>query len=381
MRRIIFASIFAGFTSVPYLALAQTGQDLFGGIVSFSVLVDAFTGTIIKSVATLLLSLALLAFFYGVVQYVWGLRDGDSKKVEQGNLFLRWGLVALFVMFSVYGIIKFGQGILFNGKDVNTITIPDISFRRPGASDLKVADPLVPSSGNGASTLRQNSGNGAGGYLLTPQQSAQQTYNNCIGSGASASQCQSKYQAAGGSGNAKQDLAQQAYDQCIGNGASASQCTSAYQAYGGTGNPQENLASEAYNTCIGNGNSASQCEAAYKAYGGTGSGAQNLAQDAYSTCIGNGNTPEQCNAAYNAYGGTGTSATEANSQGVCPSGYVPDDNAQSGCSPVYSSSESSTRSSGLGRGEICTSDRSGCASGLTCTQDYDYDTGEFYSCQ
>ena len=43
---------------------------------------------------------------------------------------MTWGLVALFVMFSVYGIVRLSQSVLFNNKDVNTIDIPSFDPKK-----------------------------------------------------------------------------------------------------------------------------------------------------------------------------------------------------------------------------------------------------------
>ncbi len=141
----------AGFFIFSTLAGAQaSAEDVSAGINTFSGLIQLFTNTIVKSTGTLLLSLGVVAFFFGVVQYIWGLREGDPKKVSTGNQFMIWGLVGLFVMFSVYGIIKFGQGILFNGKDIGTITIPDVGLKTgttPSPTPSPASNPLNPASG------------------------------------------------------------------------------------------------------------------------------------------------------------------------------------------------------------------------------------------
>jgi hypothetical protein len=57
-----------------------------------------------------------------------------------------YGLIGLFVMFSVYGIIKFGQGILFGTKDVSTITIPEINFKNSGSAPITTPGGATPGS-------------------------------------------------------------------------------------------------------------------------------------------------------------------------------------------------------------------------------------------
>lgn len=116
------------FTLTVTTASAQTAASLAGGIGTLAGLIDGFTGTVVRATGGLFMALAMIAFFYGVVEYIWGARQGDGDRVKRGNQFLTWSLVALFVMFSVYGIIRFGQNILFQGQDVNRITVPQLNF-------------------------------------------------------------------------------------------------------------------------------------------------------------------------------------------------------------------------------------------------------------
>ena len=116
------------FVSIPTLVFAQDGAaqinkgfDTFGGIIT------RFTQTIVRSLATLFATAAMVAFFYGIVQFIWGSRDGDATKAKNGKNFMLWGLIALFVMFSVWGIINYAQGI-FGIAGKNTIVIPQIEL-------------------------------------------------------------------------------------------------------------------------------------------------------------------------------------------------------------------------------------------------------------
>lgn len=58
----------------------------------------------------LLVGVALLTFFWGLVRFIF--KVGGDEKVEEGRNLMVWGLVALFVMVSVWGIISFLQGEL-----------------------------------------------------------------------------------------------------------------------------------------------------------------------------------------------------------------------------------------------------------------------------
>lgn len=149
-----FLAACASVTSLSILSVfaqGTTAQDVSAGINTFSGLINLITTTIVKSAGTLLLAIAVVAFFFGIVRYIWGLQKGDTNETKNGQQFMIWGLVGLFVMFSVYGIIKFGQGILFNGRDINTITIPDInlggsSMGNPSPTNNTGSDPFAPST-------------------------------------------------------------------------------------------------------------------------------------------------------------------------------------------------------------------------------------------
>lgn len=98
------------------------------GLSTFADVIKTFNTTVVQALGTLFMSGAVVAFFYGVATFVWGLREGDTKVITAGKQFMIWSLVGLFTMFSVYGIIKFFQGTLLQGYDASSITIPDVNY-------------------------------------------------------------------------------------------------------------------------------------------------------------------------------------------------------------------------------------------------------------
>ncbi|MCK9352130.1 MAG: hypothetical protein WCT49_02770 [Candidatus Paceibacterota bacterium] len=62
-------------------------------------------GYIIWSLGTILPLLAFGVFMYGLAKFI--LSSGDPKKVEEGKGIMTWGVVALFVLISIWGIIGF----------------------------------------------------------------------------------------------------------------------------------------------------------------------------------------------------------------------------------------------------------------------------------
>jgi hypothetical protein len=129
VRTIIAVGLFV----VPLAAIAQGGAtDISGGFTTLGGLVETFTSSVVRAVAILFLTLAVVAFFWGIVEYIWGKRKGDPKAVNTGGMFMVWGLVALFVMFSVWGIVRYAQRI-FGIEGNTTIQIPDVQFSTSGA--------------------------------------------------------------------------------------------------------------------------------------------------------------------------------------------------------------------------------------------------------
>ena len=116
------------FVSIPTLVFAQaTTKPITDGFLSFKTIIDTFSQTIVRSLATLFATAAMVAFFFGIVQFIWGSREGKPEVMSKGKNFMVWGLVALFVMFSVWGIINYAQRI-FGIQGQNTIIIPQIEL-------------------------------------------------------------------------------------------------------------------------------------------------------------------------------------------------------------------------------------------------------------
>lgn len=73
------------------------------------------------------MSLAIVAFFAGLVRFIWSIKEGEAKKADEGKKFMLWSLLAIFIIFSLYGIIYFMQQTL-GIKDVTTIAKPCLNF-------------------------------------------------------------------------------------------------------------------------------------------------------------------------------------------------------------------------------------------------------------
>ena len=88
-----FALVSFAFPLAAYAQLTQT-----------TALVNAGK-TVLNSVVVSVFTLALIVFAWGVVKYLTA--AGDAAKLKLARPFLWWGIIGLFVLESVWGLIKF----------------------------------------------------------------------------------------------------------------------------------------------------------------------------------------------------------------------------------------------------------------------------------
>ena len=82
--------------ALPALASAQTLLNTLG-----------FFNTLLNGAIGLLITLAILAFFYGLVRYLFKL--GGSEGSKEGLKIMLYGVIAIFVMVSIWGIVRLLQ--------------------------------------------------------------------------------------------------------------------------------------------------------------------------------------------------------------------------------------------------------------------------------
>jgi len=80
---------------------------------TFASLINAAKG-VLCGMIPLLFVLATVVFLYGVVKYV--LAGGDEKKMDSGKQFMIYGVIGLFIMLSVWGIVNAAVKTFFNGN-------------------------------------------------------------------------------------------------------------------------------------------------------------------------------------------------------------------------------------------------------------------------
>lgn len=81
-------------------------------------------GEITAALIPILIGITLVVFFYGLIQYV--MKSGE-KGHEQGKKTMIAGLAALFIMVSVYGIIRLAQSAfgIDNNPNIQAPRIPN----------------------------------------------------------------------------------------------------------------------------------------------------------------------------------------------------------------------------------------------------------------
>lgn len=100
--------------AVPVASKNNT-TSCFVKIDSLTTLIKIATCFLTVGIIPMLVTSAIIAFIWGVITYVMG--KGDPKVLEKGRWYMVWGIVALFVMISVWGLVK----VLGNTFGVNTI--------------------------------------------------------------------------------------------------------------------------------------------------------------------------------------------------------------------------------------------------------------------
>ena len=93
MAKVVTLSVLM-FLLTPFIAFAQAGtvQQLIG-----------IVGGIIALAIPVVISLALLYFFWGLAKFI--LHADDESERAKGKSIMVWGIVALFVIVTVWGII------------------------------------------------------------------------------------------------------------------------------------------------------------------------------------------------------------------------------------------------------------------------------------
>ncbi|MEX0924834.1 MAG: hypothetical protein WDZ82_02740 [Candidatus Paceibacterota bacterium] len=99
--KLIAASLFGLLImTAPFTVSAQSPG-------TFAEVVGEFI-SILNVLFPLLVLAAIMMFFLGLAKYVF--RADEEPMVQQGKFLMTWGLLAIFVLFSIWGILGFIYG-------------------------------------------------------------------------------------------------------------------------------------------------------------------------------------------------------------------------------------------------------------------------------
>jgi len=95
---------------------------VFGAVSDLQGLIKMAIG-VVGSLVPLVMGLAVLAFVYGILKYLT--KSGDPTARAEGNQFMIWGIVALFVMVSLWALVGVIKGTFFGsgGRSAGTMQI------------------------------------------------------------------------------------------------------------------------------------------------------------------------------------------------------------------------------------------------------------------
>lgn len=104
----VFSSVAVlGTAFAPALAFAATPEATCSNMRNLSGLFGCFMGLVGYLIAIAIL-LAFFFFLWGVMKYMFKAAD-DEKQRTEGRNFMIWGIIAIFVMVSVWGFVQILQ--------------------------------------------------------------------------------------------------------------------------------------------------------------------------------------------------------------------------------------------------------------------------------
>ncbi len=102
MKKLKILTLFS-FILLPSIVLAAAPSN-------FQDLIAKFMN-LISMLVPLVMSLAVLGFIWGLVTYIWS--GGNEEKRKEGRKFIVWGIIALFVMVSIWGLVGMLSSTIF----------------------------------------------------------------------------------------------------------------------------------------------------------------------------------------------------------------------------------------------------------------------------
>ena len=111
---IVFTLVAIFLPAVAFAEAARTFQELAADVVE---ILDATTAVLIVA--------GIVVYFYGISTNILNFSDDAAEKVRT---YFFWGIIVLFVMVSIWGILRLLQNTLFGG-----------SFNNPGTGAVQTS--------------------------------------------------------------------------------------------------------------------------------------------------------------------------------------------------------------------------------------------------
>jgi heme/copper-type cytochrome/quinol oxidase subunit 4 len=112
MKNHLKATILGALAFAPFLAFAETLGGILGTV-----------GQLIGAATPIVVALALVYFFWGLANFIFN--SGEDGKRKEAIAIMIYGIIALFVMVSIWGIINVLQ-TTFNVQGGSDIRAPRV---------------------------------------------------------------------------------------------------------------------------------------------------------------------------------------------------------------------------------------------------------------
>ncbi len=97
--------------AIPFVASAEAARTFQELAVDIVEILDATTAVLIVA--------GIVVYFYGISTNILNFSEGGAEKVKA---YFFWGIIVLFVMVSIWGILRLLQDTLFGGSTNNPTT-------------------------------------------------------------------------------------------------------------------------------------------------------------------------------------------------------------------------------------------------------------------
>jgi len=122
-KQFIISFLLLSFILVPFFVNAQaiTADNEIGVTAELAQFVTRLA-FIISFLTFFVSGLALIFFIYGLGKFI--LSAGEEEKRKEGKKFMTWGIVALFVMTAIWGIVTLLRVSILGDGEANTTSMP-----------------------------------------------------------------------------------------------------------------------------------------------------------------------------------------------------------------------------------------------------------------